>query len=103
MLIFQPPTSSTNWWTRPLVRFVAALLLPLLVPAVITGVLWILPGDPAEIICPPQICQGTAALAARWGLDQGPWTFSARWLGTAVRASSATPGGCSRDRRSPSC
>lgn len=73
------------WWTRPLVRFVAAVLLPLLVPAVITGVLWVLPGDPAEIICPPEICQGTEVLAARWGLDKGPWAFYTGWLGHAVQ------------------
>ena len=73
------------WWTRPLVRLVAALLLPLLVPAVITCVLWVLPGDPAEIICPPEICQGTEALAARWGLDRGPWSFYTGWVGHAVR------------------
>jgi peptide/nickel transport system permease protein len=66
------------------VRLAAALLLPLAVPGVITAVLWILPGDPAEIICPPQICQGTAALAARWGLDQGAWSFYTGWLAKAL-------------------
>lgn len=73
-----------RWWTRPLVRLGAALLLPLAVPGVITAVLWILPGDPAEIICPPQLCQGTAALAARWGLDQGAWGFYTSWLAEAL-------------------
>lgn len=70
---------------RPLVRLVAALLLPLVVPAVITGVLWVLPGNPADIICPPEICQGTEALAARWGLNEGPWAFYTGWLGNAVQ------------------
>ncbi len=73
------------WWTRPLVRFVAALLLPLAIPAVITAVLWILPGDPAAIICPPGICDGTEALAERWGLDQGPIRFYTNWLSHASR------------------
>lgn len=72
------------WWIRPLVRFAAALSLPLLVPALITLALWILPGDPADIICPPEICQGTEALAARWGLDQGPWAFYRGWLTNAL-------------------
>jgi peptide/nickel transport system permease protein len=72
------------WWTRPLVRLVAAGMLPLLVPAIITGALWILPGDPADIICPPEICDGTEALAKRWGLDQGPWRFYRDWVGRAL-------------------
>ncbi len=62
----------------------AALALPFLVPAVITGVLWILPGDPASIICPPSICSGTEELAARWGLDKGPVSFYFTWLGNAA-------------------
>lgn len=73
-----------SWWIRPLVRLLAAALLPLVVPAVITATLWILPGDPAEIICPPGICDGTEALAARWGLDKGPVAFYTAWLGKAV-------------------
>ncbi|MEZ4240114.1 MAG: hypothetical protein R3F59_28980 [Myxococcota bacterium] len=73
------------WWTRPLVRLAAAALLPLLVPAIITIALWVLPGDPADIICPPEICDGTAALAARWNLDQGPYHFYAHWVGQALQ------------------
>jgi len=69
---------------RPLVRWIAAVALPLAVPAVITGALWILPGDPAEIICPPGICTGREVLSARWGLDRGPWGFYTTWLGHAV-------------------
>lgn len=69
---------------RPLVRLLAAVLLPLAVPAVITAALWLLPGDPAEIICPPGICDGTAALAERWGLDKGPVAFYTGWLSKAV-------------------
>ena len=72
------------WWSRPLIRLVAAGLLPLVVPAMITIILWILPGDPADIICPPEICQGTEQLAKRWGLDQGPWHFYRQWVGRAL-------------------
>ncbi|MFT5456312.1 MAG: peptide/nickel transport system permease protein [Myxococcota bacterium] len=73
-----------SWWVQPLVRLFAALALPFLVPAVITGVMWVLPGDPASIICPPAICTGTAELAARWGLDQGPVHFYTNWLTNAA-------------------
>ncbi len=73
-----------SWWIRPLVRLIAAFLLPIAVPAVITAALWVLPGDPAEIICPPGICDGTAALAERWGLDQGPVNFYMNWMANAV-------------------
>lgn len=70
--------------TRPGWRALAALLLPLAVPALITLALWALPGDPADLICPPEICEGTAILAERWGLDRGPWAFYADWLAGAV-------------------
>jgi peptide/nickel transport system permease protein len=73
-----------RWWIRPLVRLCAALLLPLIVPAVITGFIWSLPGDPASLICPPNMCGGTEALAERWNLDGGPWQFFVGWLGNAV-------------------
>lgn len=72
------------WWIRPGVRVLAALLLPLLVPAIITVLIWALPGDPAEIICPPSTCGGTSELAARWHLDQGPWSFFTRWVSEAL-------------------
>ena len=72
------------WWLRPLVRLVAAVILPLAVPAIITGLIWALPGDPAEIICPREICGGTDVLAARWNLDGGPWKFFTGWLGSAL-------------------
>ena len=71
------------WWIRPLVRLVAAVTLPLAVPAVVTGALWILPGDPANIICPPGICTGGAELAARWGLDRGAFGFYTTWMSHA--------------------
>lgn len=74
-----------SWWIRPLVRLVAAILLPLAVPAVITAALWALPGDPAEIICPPGICDGTEALARRWGLDQGAFHFYSQWMTNALQ------------------
>ncbi len=65
-------------------RILAALILPLAVPAIITALIWALPGDPAEIICPPELCGGTEALAARWNLDGGPWQFFTGWLRAAV-------------------
>jgi ABC-type dipeptide/oligopeptide/nickel transport system permease component len=72
------------WWIRPLVRALAAVLLPFAVPAIITGLIWSLPGDPAEIICPPERCGGTGALAERWNLNNGPWAFFTGWLNAAV-------------------
>jgi ABC-type dipeptide/oligopeptide/nickel transport system permease component len=66
------------------VRILAALILPLAVPAIITALIWALPGDPAEIICPPELCGGTEALAARWNLDGGPWQFFTGWLRAAI-------------------
>lgn len=73
-----------RWWIRPVVRLVAALLLPLAVPLIITALIWMLPGDPASIICPPEACGGTGALAERWNLDRGPVHFFTSWLGGAV-------------------
>ena len=65
-------------------RLVVALLLPLSVPCIIVYLIWALPGDPASIICPPEICPNTDALAARWNLDQGPWHFFASWVEAAM-------------------
>lgn len=73
------------WWLRPAVRLVAAMLLPFAVPAIITALIWSLPGDPAEIICPPELCGGTEALAARWNLDGGPWKFFSGWVVAAMQ------------------
>ncbi len=73
------------WWIRPLVRIIAALVLPLIVPAVITGILWALPGDPAEILCPPGICEGTETLRAKFNLDTGPHGFYFAWLSNAAQ------------------
>jgi ABC-type dipeptide/oligopeptide/nickel transport system permease component len=73
-----------DWWIRPFVRLIAAVVLPFAVPAVITGALWLLPGDPAEIICPPGICEGTEELARRWGVDQGPGHFYSLWVSNAM-------------------
>jgi len=67
-----------------MVRLLAALALPIVVPAIITMVLWALPGHPAEIICPPGICDGTQALAERWNLHLGPWHFFTTWISNAV-------------------
>lgn len=70
---------------RPLVRLVAAVLLPLLVPAIITAALWALPGDPAAIICPPEQCgEGYVELAKKWRLDSGPMYFYTSWLADAL-------------------
>ena len=71
------------WWLRPMVRVIAALILPFAVPGIITMLIWALPGDPAEIICPPELCGGTDALAARWNLDGGPWKFFRHWVAAA--------------------
>ncbi|MEN0067913.1 MAG: ABC transporter permease subunit [Myxococcota bacterium] len=68
------------WW-----RAFAALLLPFAVPAVITVALFALPGDPAELICPPQRCVGTQALAESWNLHRGPWAFYIDWMDAAFR------------------
>lgn len=73
-----------NWWIRPLVRIIAAVLLPLVVPAVITAILWALPGDPVEILCPPGICTGQEELARQWHMDAGPTSFYTHWLANAV-------------------
>ncbi len=70
-----------------MVRLVAALSLPLIVPWAIVLILWALPGDPAGILCPPGICPETARaeLASAWHLDGSPWDFYAAWLSAAVQ------------------
>lgn len=73
-----------GWWVRPGVRLLAALILPFAVPLIITALIWSLPGDPAEIICPPELCGGTAELAARWNLDHGAWGFYSGWVAQAL-------------------
>lgn len=73
-----------RWWIRPLVRLLAAVLLPLAVPGVLTMLIWALPGDPASIICPPAICGGTAELAEKWNLHLGPWHFFSTWMQAAL-------------------
>lgn len=74
-----------RWWLTPAVRILVACLLPAAVPAIITLFIWALPGDPASIICPPESCGGSESLAARWHLDQGPWSFFAGWIQGAVQ------------------
>jgi peptide/nickel transport system permease protein len=74
-----------RWWIRPVVRLAAALLLPMAVPLIITALIWALPGDPASIICPPEACGGTGALAERWNLDRGPTHFFTSWFGGALQ------------------
>lgn len=73
-----------RWWIRPLVRLLAAVALPLAVPALITAALWMLPGDPAEIVCPPGLCEATQVLAEQWELHRGPVHFYLRWLEGAI-------------------
>ena len=73
-----------RWWVRPLVRTISALVLPIVVPVLLTLLLWALPGDPASIVCPPENCTGTDALAERWNLDQGPIHFFTEWLTAAL-------------------
>jgi peptide/nickel transport system permease protein len=73
-----------RWWIRPLARIAAALALPAVVPLALALLIWALPGDPAAILCPPEICGGTEELAARWRLDHGPFAFFAAWLGDAL-------------------
>lgn len=70
---------------RPLLRTIAAVLLPLLIPAIITGILWALPGDPVDIVCPPQLCTGGEELARSRNLDQGPLHFYLSWLAGAFQ------------------
>lgn len=69
-----------RWWIRPLVRVIVALVLPFLVPAILTGILWALPGNPADIICPPAMCPGTEELARRWDLHAGPTHYYVTWM-----------------------
>ena len=73
-----------RWWVRPLVRTLAAFLLPVAVPLVLTLLLWALPGDPASIVCPPEACTGTEELAKRWNLDQGPLHYFTSWVSSAL-------------------
>lgn len=72
------------WWIQPLARAIVAVALPLSVPALITVLIWALPGNPAEIICPPSICTGGEELAARWHLDEGPIGFYTHWVSSAL-------------------
>jgi peptide/nickel transport system permease protein len=72
------------WWIRPLIRVIAAFLLPVVVPLVISGIMWALPGDPVEILCPPGICTGQDELAQRWCMESGPGHFYSCWFGNAI-------------------
>ncbi len=65
-------------------RGAVALALPLVVPGLVIAALWALPGDPASLICPPELCPG-ADLARRWNLDRGPVAFYVDWLAAALR------------------
>jgi len=72
------------WWIQPLARAVVAVALPLSVPALITILIWALPGNPAEIICPPSLCTGGEELAARWHLNEGPMAFYFHWVSNVM-------------------
>lgn len=74
----------TSGWLGPATRAAVAIALPLLVPACVTAALWVMPGDPAEILCPPATCSGTAELARRFHLDEGGIAFYQWWLRQAV-------------------
>ncbi len=65
-------------------RIIAAVLLPLIVPFVITEILWALPGDPIDIMCPPGLCTGQAQMAQRLCMADGAWHFYSCWLSHAV-------------------
>lgn len=66
------------WWIRPLVRLIAALSLPVLVPAIITMVVWMLPGTLATTICPPGCAkEARETLVAEYHL-QSPWSDDIR-------------------------
>ena len=73
------------WWIQPLARAIVAVSLPFLVPACITVLIWALPGNPADIICPPSICTGGEELAKRWHLDQGALGFYSHWISNAIQ------------------
>ncbi|MFH1466420.1 MAG: ABC transporter permease subunit [Pseudomonadota bacterium] len=59
-----------------------ALALPFAVPAIITLLIWALPGSPADNIC--RGATGCDSLAARWNLDQGMAHFYLTWMGDAL-------------------
>jgi peptide/nickel transport system permease protein len=75
-----------SWWARPLVRMIAAIALPFIAPALVTWVLWLLPGDPVSILCPIGTCsvEGRVEMASAWHLDKGPAEFFSAWLGGAI-------------------
>lgn len=66
-------------------RGLAALSLPLLVPAIITMIIWALPGDPASTLCPPSTCpaQAKELLIENYSLSD-PFSFLAAWLSKAI-------------------
>jgi ABC-type dipeptide/oligopeptide/nickel transport system permease component len=63
-----------------MIRLLVATALPFVVPGLITAIIWMLPGDPASIICPPELCGGTDILAKHWNLDSGPVHFYSEWV-----------------------
>jgi len=76
----------TRWWYRPLVRVLVALALPLGVPALIAWMIWAMPGDPASVICAPEVCTNSyGELSARWHLDAGPMNYYSHWISSAAQ------------------
>lgn len=75
-----------KWWIRPLVRIIAAMSLPFVVPAAITGILWALPGEPVTILCPDGLCSKAQqdALAEHLHMNDGPSGFFLNWLSLAL-------------------
>ena len=75
----------TRWWYRPLVRVLVALALPLGVPALIAWMIWAMPGDPASVICAPELCPNSYDdLSARWHLEAGPMNYYRHWISSAL-------------------
>lgn len=70
-----------GWW----VRWLVALGLPLVVPAVVVAALWAAPGAPVDLLGTPAGGVSTSAVAERWNLDQGPVAYYLSWLGGALR------------------
>ena len=66
------------WWIRPLVRLLAALSLPILVPAIITLVVWMLPGTLASTICPPGCAREARETTVQEYHLQSPWSDDIR-------------------------
>ena len=72
-----------SWWIRPLIRLIVAFSLPLLVPAFVVGILWVMPGDPASNVCPTCTPEQLDNIRAGYNMT-GPVSFYLAWLGNAI-------------------